>query len=256
METFGNIVSYFGPLNRDVSQAKPDKTLKTSKKSTNFLDKIQNTLMAPWFHGDLDSNEAAKLLKTYCGPPGAQQACSLTLPPTPPGGAATSGAAVASSFLVRFSSREPGCFTLSRMITVPGQGGQPPRQEIQHHRLPNGPNGLLFGKMTFPTVTYFVKKASKALQLQNPVQLSRYAQLRSIWITKLQQRDNIVAPGCGIYMNVATRVRQPGEESVSGGGDGGVPTMFPALTPPREHEHEHAPHHRTHGQQAGSKVVK
>eukprot|EP01105_Mastigella_eilhardi_P010883 TRINITY_DN2519_c0_g1_i3.p1 TRINITY_DN2519_c0_g1~~TRINITY_DN2519_c0_g1_i3.p1 ORF type:complete len:619 (-),score=73.65 TRINITY_DN2519_c0_g1_i3:130-1923(-) len=56
METFGNIVSYFGPLNRDVSQAKPDKTLKTSKKSTNFLDKaIQACTSMHTFHTCTDT---------------------------------------------------------------------------------------------------------------------------------------------------------------------------------------------------------
>ncbi|KAH3743507.1 dual specificity protein kinase [Pelomyxa schiedti] len=56
-EKFGNLVTYFGPLVREVG---PMKLLSTcSRKSTNFLDKVQCTLMSPWFHGEISSADAA-----------------------------------------------------------------------------------------------------------------------------------------------------------------------------------------------------
>ncbi|KAH3731690.1 SHK1 protein [Pelomyxa schiedti] len=226
-ELFGNMVAYFGPLIPEPSEKAKIFSVPPIK-STNFLDKVQNTLMAPWFHGDLDSAEAARLLRASTH---------------------------SSSFLVRFSAREPGTFTLSRMFT-PGvilsstntttsspsasttstssassSSAAPTKvtadREIQHHRIPNTPRGLMFGASSFPTLSAFVKKASSVLILTHPVHPSPFHQLFYIWTAKLQKKDT--SQGSGVYMIVSphdhpsqqnqptqtTPTQQPSEKSAT-----------------------------------------
>lgn len=188
MEVFGNVTSFFGPLGPPVSGNHENEiAMKVSSKSTRFADKvykysvkpynfqIQHTLMAPWFHGELDSVEAAKILRA------SGYTCS---------------------FLVRFSAREPGCFTLSRSVsTTKGE-------EIQHHRLYNASKGIAFGSNVFPTVGAFIKRAAGPLQLVNPVQPTPYQHLIKLWASKLQHLEEPGSKkGSGIYMRV--RSAQP-----------------------------------------------
>jgi len=44
LETFGRVVSFFGPL--------------VTNSSLSFLEKIRETLRKPWFHGDISSEES------------------------------------------------------------------------------------------------------------------------------------------------------------------------------------------------------
>ena len=198
MEPFGNMIAYFGPLGSAASPDEPAVTIffnKTSSKSSNFLDKvnqsklrlqnsfqIQNTLMMPWFHGDLDSNEAARLLRSSTH---------------------------STAFLVRFSAREPGCFTLSRKIQT-AKGA-----EIQHHRIPNGQKGLTFGSTLFPTLSAFVKKATVPLQLKNAVHPSPYHHLYNMWTAKVKKREmgqGGSGNSDGIYMTVKQQANNPEEQ--------------------------------------------
>jgi len=99
MEKFGKVLEYFGPLQEG------------------FLDTIRDMLNQKWFHGDLDTADAAARL--------SQQ---------PPG-----------SFLVRFSSTNPGCFTTSQVI---------PDGSIRHQRVQNQPGkGFLFQNVLYPRLT-------------------------------------------------------------------------------------------------------
>lgn len=123
--------------------------------------------MSPWFHGELGSVEAAKILR----------ASGYTF-----------------SYLVRFSAREPGCFTLSRSVpTVKGE-------EVQHHRLYNTAKGITFGNNVFPTVGAFIKRAAGPLQLVNPVQPTPYQSLVKLWFSKLHSEAHCSKQNCGTYM--------------------------------------------------------
>jgi len=76
LETFGRILSLFGPLKTQVDKT-PDYKM--------FL-KIKSLLKEKWFHGDITGEEAETRLNAQPKP---------------------------GYYLVRFSSRVPGCFTIS-----------------------------------------------------------------------------------------------------------------------------------------------
>jgi len=108
MERFGKILEYFGPLQEG------------------FLDNIRGMLSQKWFHGELDTADAAARLN--------QQ---------PPG-----------SFLVRFSSTNPGCFTTSQVIAD---------GSIRHQRVQNQPGkGFLFQNVLYPRLEELVASTFNA----------------------------------------------------------------------------------------------
>jgi hypothetical protein len=190
MDAFGTAIALFGPFTTPVASIPCQ--LITSETSTCFLDKvlfyhmffllvygkkkIQNTLMAPWFHGKMNSIEASIILKSSNTP---------------------------SSFLVRMSNSDPHCFTLSRMMNENG------KTMIFHHRLKNSANGIQFGTMNFITMGHFIKTLKKPLNLHQHIPSTKYVHHYNRWATKLQQLhthyDDTV-PGIGTYMNVVTRV--------------------------------------------------
>eukprot|EP00727_Mastigamoeba_balamuthi_P014098 m51a1_g9310 putative sh2 domain-containing protein (690) ;mRNA; r:97564-102140 len=146
MEQFGLLLSYFGPLVQGVQTD-------TTFNSKNLSDKIYATLREDWFHGDLDSNEASKLLRAD-GRLGA--------------------------YLVRFSGREPATFTLSRIT------GTRDSKEVTHHRIRNTATGQLsFGGAMFSTMPELVSKAAKQYGLRFAVAGSKYGALMERWKAKI-----------------------------------------------------------------------
>jgi len=148
MELFGNMLAYFGPL-ADIRD-------RTSGGLINVVDKVQVTLSSDWFHGEIDSNEAAKKLRND-GRLGA--------------------------FLFRFSGRDPGTFTLSRII------GTKDNKEINHQRIRNvAPHGLQYGNTSYVSLVELVAKLSKQLGLKHPIGGSKYAKLVERWAEKTKKR--------------------------------------------------------------------
>lgn len=96
LEKFGRILDYFGPLQDGI------------------LDTIREMLQQRWFHGELDTVDAAERLNGQ-----------------PPG-----------SFLVRFSTTNPGCYTISSVAT----DGLIRHQRVQHHTN----KGFVFQNVLFP----------------------------------------------------------------------------------------------------------
>jgi len=160
IDTFGTITQYFGPF---FPEDGPMNTTLTDKiellaNSRNFLDKVQSTLMSPWFHGDVDSAAAVKLLKS---------------------------SGHNSSFLVRFSAREPGCFTISRMSP---SARDKKITEFVHQRIANTPDGVaLTSTQLFPSLAACIgnRKVAEALHLRNPVTPTPFYQLKMRWANKI-----------------------------------------------------------------------
>lgn len=92
IERFGHTLEFFGPLAVDPAQP-----------STNLLERIKATMKQPWFHGDITTAEAEKLLNTQ----------------------------KKGHFLVRLSTSQAGCFTISK---VSRSGG------ISHQRIDYKPD--------------------------------------------------------------------------------------------------------------------
>lgn len=85
-----------------------------------FMDTIREMLSQKWFHGELDTADA--------------QAC---LNGKPPG-----------SFLVRFSSTNPGCFTTSQIVAD---------GTVRHQRVQHQPGkGFLFQNVMYPRLTELI----------------------------------------------------------------------------------------------------
>jgi len=76
IEQFGKILDWFGPL--EVNNNESNETM---------FDRIRKLLMKTWFHGDISTSEA-----------------QIRLSGMPAG-----------TFLVRFSSTHPGCYTISSL---------------------------------------------------------------------------------------------------------------------------------------------
>ncbi|KAH3768041.1 dual specificity protein kinase [Pelomyxa schiedti] len=171
IEKFGNIVQYFGPfLPEDTPTTTITDNVNHIANSRNFLDKIQSTLQSPWFHGDCDSTEATKLLKA---------------------------SGHRTSFLVRFSAREPGCFTISRMTTARD------KRDFVHYRVPNTPEGITLPTGTFPSLAAALshKKTVESHQLKNPVSPTPYSALSMRWINKvtLTKRKEDISEETDLY---------------------------------------------------------
>jgi len=92
-EKFGNVVSWFGPLQ-----------LKPFPNGVSILDKIRTLLAESWFHGDITTPES-----------------ELRLSGKPEG-----------TFLVRFSTSSAGCYTVTKVSTGPDGQPSIKHQKIQH----------------------------------------------------------------------------------------------------------------------------
>eukprot|EP01102_Stenamoeba_stenopodia_P006404 TRINITY_DN1755_c0_g2_i1.p1 TRINITY_DN1755_c0_g2~~TRINITY_DN1755_c0_g2_i1.p1 ORF type:complete len:320 (+),score=100.47 TRINITY_DN1755_c0_g2_i1:887-1846(+) len=88
IDRFGHMLSLFGPLYNDPNAP------------SNFLEKIKNCMKQPWFHGDITTSEAEKLLHSQ-----------------KPG-----------SFLVRLSTTQAGAYTISKV----SRKGQINHQRIEY----------------------------------------------------------------------------------------------------------------------------
>lgn len=102
LEKFGRILDFFGPLQEGI------------------LDTIREMLKQRWFHGELDTVDAAERLSSQT-----------------PG-----------SFLIRFSSSNVGCYTISSVAT----DGTIRHQRVQHHT----GKGFVFQNVLFPRLSDLV----------------------------------------------------------------------------------------------------
>eukprot|EP01129_Flabellula_baltica_P016605 TRINITY_DN896_c0_g2_i1.p1 TRINITY_DN896_c0_g2~~TRINITY_DN896_c0_g2_i1.p1 ORF type:complete len:462 (+),score=107.21 TRINITY_DN896_c0_g2_i1:181-1566(+) len=106
IETFGSFCSWFGPI-RD-----PEVTPWTE----NILEYTREILSRPWFHGDLSQRES-----------------QVNLSNTPGG-----------TFLIRFSTSQPGNFTISEMT---------PERRVKHKRIDHTPgHGFTFNGNHYPSL--------------------------------------------------------------------------------------------------------
>lgn len=103
-----------------------------------FLDSIEDLLKKTWFHGDISSTEAEQRLANE----------------------------KKGTFLVRFSSRDPGCYAISTM----SQGGR-----LKHFRIYHKPGlDYLIGKTECPSLEAIVTKYHKELFLKTACPGSKF----------------------------------------------------------------------------------
>jgi len=125
MDNFSRHLEWFGPMT-----------------GIDILDRVESLLRKPWFHGEISTEDAEKLL-TNKGKKGL--------------------------FLVRFSSRDPGCYA----ITVLSQGGK-----LKHFRIYHRPGlDFLIGKTECKSLDDIISKYHKELYLKTPCPGSPYEEL-------------------------------------------------------------------------------
>lgn len=141
-EQFGNVLSYFGPIDMDPAIG-------------TLVDRVQAVLSSSWFHGDIDSTDAFKLLRAD-GRVGA--------------------------YLIRLSGRESGTFTLSRVC------GDARHKDITHQRIRHhNPGGFVWAGECFRSLPELISRISIQYQLRHPVAGSKYATLVDRWHAKMKK---------------------------------------------------------------------
>eukprot|EP01113_Clastostelium_recurvatum_P021189 TRINITY_DN2505_c0_g1_i1.p1 TRINITY_DN2505_c0_g1~~TRINITY_DN2505_c0_g1_i1.p1 ORF type:complete len:547 (-),score=139.75 TRINITY_DN2505_c0_g1_i1:184-1824(-) len=113
LEKFGRMLEYFGPL-------QPGHVPLADPAGGTILDRIRELMAQRWFHGDLDTADAAARLSGQ-----------------PPG-----------TFLIRFSNTNPGCFTISQV----SDGGTIRHQRVQYQ----AGKGFLFNNILYPSLLALV----------------------------------------------------------------------------------------------------
>ena len=136
------------------------------------VSRLKHTLQAEWFHGDLDTETATRLLKAD-GREGA--------------------------FLVRFSNTNPNMFTLSRLVAVAPatarHSGSSSRRrgkkttEVSHMRIPNSPKGLFANGFYFHSMPEVIAKMAKTMRLKHPVRSYRYTATLQLWAQRKARRS-------------------------------------------------------------------
>lgn len=121
IESFGSFLQWFGPM-----------------EGMDILDRVVDLLKKNWFHGDISSETAERLLSNE----------------------------KRGTFLARFSSRDPGCYAIS----VYSQGGR-----LKHFRVYHKP-GLkyLIGKSECNSLNDIISRYHKELFLKTPCPGSPY----------------------------------------------------------------------------------
>jgi len=132
IEKFGNILKWFGPLVQ--SPFPPD--------GLSILTKIRLLLMEPWFHGDISTTESEnRLLKKPEG-----------------------------TFLVRFSTSSPGCYTISKIA--------PKDLSIKHQKIQHkAGTGFEINGRVYNSIQELIKNESQALELYYSCGSSRFLSL-------------------------------------------------------------------------------
>ena len=126
IENFGSILEYFGPIS--------DKNT-----TTPILDRVRNVLSQTWFHGDLDTREAERLL----------------------------GGRSIGTYLVRFSTSAPGGFTISKVSS----------KNITHQRILHTSQGFSIGNNKFATLEDLINSSRVDLHLDQSCPGSKFSQL-------------------------------------------------------------------------------
>jgi hypothetical protein len=148
-----------------------------------MLDKIQATLSASWFHGDISSSDADKLLYND-GRAGA--------------------------FLIRFSIRDAGAFTLARLISTKDV------QEVVKLRIKNNLHvGLALAGSYFSSLPELVSKIANQYNLKHAATGSQFVPLvikyRNKYITKQKKRASppTVGPTESLYVSPEALINLP-----------------------------------------------
>jgi len=139
IEDFSKLLDWFGPM----------------EGLDSFLNSIVELLKRPWFHGDISSEQAEKLLQKRDK----------------------------GDFLIRFSSRDPGCYA----ITTRAKDGN-----LKHYKILHKP-GLqyLIGKIECSTLDEISTKYKRELYLKHPCPGSPFLEL---FETK-KKKDKTVSVG-------------------------------------------------------------
>jgi serine/threonine protein kinase len=134
-ENFGNILNWFGPL-----------TLKPfPPNGVSILDKIRCLLAEGWFHGDITQRDSE--IKLMNKPEG--------------------------TFLIRFSTSSPGCFTISKVAVMNGVSS------IQHQKIQHKPaiGQFEINNRSYPTLTDLINNEHRESKLYLPCTGSRFSSL-------------------------------------------------------------------------------
>jgi len=120
------------------------------------LDTVRSVLSEEWFHGDISSGQTEKLLK---------------------------GASRTGTYLVRFSSRDPGSYAIS----AKAKSGKKKEVKVNHFRVQHSPGGKYqIGKAKCSSLQSVIKNFSKDLGLKVPCPGSKY---QAIFTHKEEEDD-------------------------------------------------------------------
>jgi hypothetical protein len=128
VETFGLMLNYFGPLHDPLNP------------SDDFLERLRNIVSKSWFHGDLQTKEAERLLE---GRPNG-------------------------TFMIRYSNKVLGNFTVSKI-----QEGKVTHQRVAH----KSGSGYVLGQQTHSSLEEVIEKCSSELKLVTSCPGSKYSSL-------------------------------------------------------------------------------
>ena len=128
METFGLMLNYFGPLHDPLQP------------QDSFLDRLRNIVSKSWFHGDLQTKEAERLLE---GRPDG-------------------------TFMIRYSNKVLGNFTVSKI-----QESKVTHQRVAH----KSGSGFVLGNQTHSSLEEVIEKCSRDLKLVTSCPGSKYSSL-------------------------------------------------------------------------------
>lgn len=128
LETFGLMLNYFGPLHDPLNP------------SDDFLERLRNIVSKSWFHGDLQTKEAERLLE---GRPNG-------------------------TFMIRYSNKVLGNFTVSKI-----QEGKVTHQRVAH----KSGSGFVLGQQSHSSLEEVIEKCSSELKLVTSCPGSKYSSL-------------------------------------------------------------------------------
>jgi len=133
---------------------------------TGFIDRITDTLSQPWFHGDSSTQESEDKLNGQ-----------------PKG-----------TFLIRFSTSTPGCYTISNINS---------KKKLVHQRVVHIPGeGFRFWDVTFPDLHSLIKSERKKYFFVQPCPGSKY---KKLFPKKEKKKNELQEVDIGGYMDNTTK---------------------------------------------------
>eukprot|EP01116_Phalansterium_solitarium_P008959 TRINITY_DN22936_c0_g1_i1.p1 TRINITY_DN22936_c0_g1~~TRINITY_DN22936_c0_g1_i1.p1 ORF type:complete len:525 (-),score=169.82 TRINITY_DN22936_c0_g1_i1:227-1801(-) len=142
IQQFGRFLDWFGPLKQSTATPPPSASgsdrpasaaasAPSSSVPDNIFERVRTLLDKKWFHGWISTQEA-----------------QLRLGGLPSG-----------SFLVRFSSSHPGCYTISSLTA--SQGATVTPGQVRHQRISRTPNqGFELGQIYYDSLDEIIKESN------------------------------------------------------------------------------------------------